>query len=140
MGMNPVFTGTIEKGKLKFDNPHKYIVRIASLEGKKIELILRQQKSKRSLQYNRYYFGVIVEVLANHLGYDKQSMHDNLKLKFASSPDLSHDGMLIIERTSKMTTVRFMKYCADIQQWAAEFLGVYLPDPNEIPMMEYFHE
>jgi len=35
--MTPIFTGTIEKGKLKLDNPHKYLVRIAALEGKKKE-------------------------------------------------------------------------------------------------------
>ena len=133
--MTPLFFGKIEKGKLLLETPQKYLVYLARLEGRRVELSLRLQKSQRSLQYNRYYFGVIVEILAEHIGYDRESMHENLKLKFASSRDLEHEGMFIIERTSKMTTERFMKYCADIQQWAAEYLNVYLPDPNEIPQL-----
>jgi len=129
--MNPVFAGTIEKGKLKLDNPHKYLVRIAALEGKKIELILRQQKSKRSLNQNAWYWGCIVEILSNHLGYDKDEMHFNLKVKFASSPDIERPGFFRTESTSKMDTKRFLRYCEDVQRWAAEFLQVYIPDPNQ---------
>jgi hypothetical protein len=129
--MNPIHTGIIKQGKEIFDSPNRYLVHKAKMEGKRFELVLRLQKSQRSIQYNRYYFGVIVEILSECIGYDRESMHENLKLKFASSRDPDHEGMFIIERTSKMTTERFIKYCADIQQWAAEYLNVYLPDPNE---------
>jgi hypothetical protein len=138
--MNPIHTGIIRQGKEIFDSPNRYLVHKAKMEGKRFELVLKLQKSQRSLQYNRYYFGVIVEILAESIGYDRESMHENLKLKFASLPDPNHDGMFIIERTSKMTTERFMRYCADIQQWAAEFLNIYLPDPNEIPLDNLTYE
>ena len=129
--MNPVFTGTIEKGKLKLDNPHKYLVRIAALEGKKVELILRQQKAKRSIRQNSAYWGIVIEILSNHLGYDKDSMHDALKVKFASRVD-PETGLTITESTAKMDTKRFIEYYESIQRWAAEFLNCYLPSPNEI--------
>ena len=35
-----------------------------------------------------------------------------------------------------MDTVRFNKYYEDIQRWAIEFLGCYIPDPNEMPDYE----
>lgn len=30
-----------------------------------------------------------------------------------------------------MTTVQMMEYFAEITQWAAEFLGVQIPEPGE---------
>ena len=63
-------------------------------------------------------------------------MHDALKEKFASRRD-EKTGLLIVESTAKMDTVRFMKYYDDIQVWAAEFLDVYIPDPNEAPMVDF---
>jgi len=57
-------------------------------------------------------------------------MHESLKAKFASRPDPA-TGLSIIESTTAMDTVRFMKYYRDIQRWAAEFLHIYIPDPGE---------
>ena len=131
MGMNPVFTGTIEKGKLKLDNPHRYLVHLAKFEGKEIELVLRKKENQRTLPQNRYYFKVIVEILMDETGFNKQQMHDALKEKFASARD-EKTGLLIIESTARMKTKRFIQYCDDIKQWAAEFFGCYIPDPNQV--------
>ena len=133
--MTPIFTGTIEKGKLKLDNPNKYLVRIAMLNGKRVELILRQQKSKRSLRQNSAYWGIVIEILRNHLGYDKDEVHFALKQKFASRVD-SATGLVIVESTTKMDTKRFNQYYSDIQRWAAEFLNCYIPSPNEIDYLD----
>uniref|UniRef100_A0A6H1ZE28 Putative lambda recombination protein n=1 Tax=viral metagenome TaxID=1070528 RepID=A0A6H1ZE28_9ZZZZ len=128
--MNPIFTGEIIKGKLKLDNPHKYLVQIAALNGKKIELVLRRRKSKRSLAQNAAYWGIAIEILKNHLGYDKDEMHHALKVKFASKTD-PDTGLVIVESTTKMDTKRFIEYYESIQRWAAEFLDCYIPSPNE---------
>jgi hypothetical protein len=129
--MNPVFTGIVTKNELKFDKPHKFIVHKAKFEGKPFELILRQPKSKRSLQQNAAYWGIVIEILSNHTGFDKDSMHDALKVKFASKID-PDTGLTITESTAKMDTKRFIEYYEQIQRWAAEFLGCYIPNPNEI--------
>jgi hypothetical protein len=127
----PIFTGQISKGKLVLDNPSKYLVLLSSLEGKRIELVLRKKKSQRSLRVNAYYWGVIVEILSNHLGYDKDETHFNLKAKFAGIKDEEQPGFLRIQSTASMDAARFTRYCEDIKRWAAEFLGVYVPDANE---------
>jgi len=129
--MTPIFTGEIINGKLKLDNPNRYLVHLSSLNGKKIELVLRRRKSKRSLQQNKAYWGIAIEILKNHLGYDKDEMHHALKVKFASRTD-PDTGLVIVESTTKMDTKRFGEYYADIQRWAAEFLNCYIPSPNEI--------
>ena len=126
----PIFTGRVEKGKLVLDDPSRFFVRISALNGQKIELVIMKRKYRRSLPQNAAYWGIMVEILSHHTGYDKDSMHDALKAKFASKIDPA-TGLLIIERTSKMDTKRFNEYYESIQRWAAEFLGCYIPSPNE---------
>ena len=134
--INPLFYGTINKGKLILETPQKYLVHLSGLEGKRVELILRKRKSKRSNQQNKAYWGIAIEILCDKTGYTKDQMHFALKEKFASRIDPVTE-LRIVESTSKMDTVRFNKYYADIQQWATEFLnGCYIPDPNEIPDYE----
>lgn len=36
-----------------------------------------------------------------------------------------------IGKTSGLTKSEFMDFVADVQQWAAESLGIYVPEPNE---------
>lgn len=130
---SPILSGRIENGKLVLDNPHQYLVRLSALNGKKIELVLRRRRSQRSINQNAAYWGIVVEILSTHTGYDKDTMHEALKAKFASHEDAN--GLLVIESTAKMDTVRFNKYYEDIQRWAAEFLGCYIPSPNECELL-----
>ena len=129
--MNPIHSGKVEKGKLILNNPNRYLVHLVRFEGKEVEIVLRKKENQRTLPQNRYYFKVIVEILMGETGYTKQQMHDALKEKFASYRD-EKTGLLIIESTAKMKTKRFIQYCDDIKQWAAEFFGCYIPDPNEV--------
>ncbi|MFZ4441066.1 MAG: hypothetical protein ACOYOS_21860 [Syntrophales bacterium] len=131
MSQAPIFAGTIDKGKLILDQPQRYLVQLSALNGKKIELILRKRRSQRSIQQNSAYWGLAVEILCNHTGYDKETMHAALKHKFASHVD-GVSGLTVVESTTKMDTKRFMKYYEDIQRWAAEYLHVYIPSPNEV--------
>lgn len=136
MKMTPVFRGKIEKGKLALDTPDRFRVHLSRYEGQSVEVVVRKKKSQRSLQQNRAYFGIAVEILCDKTGFNREEMHDALKQKFASRID-EKTGLTIIESTADMDTVRFMKYYDDIQKWAAEFLGVYVPDPNEAPMVDF---
>lgn len=131
---NPIFTGIVTQGKLRLDAPARYLVHLARLEGKLVEVVVRRRRSQRSVNQNAAYWGIAVEILSQHLGYDKCTMHDALKEKFASRRD--EKGLLIVESTAAMDTKRFCKYYEDIQRWSAEFLGVYIPDPNECEYQE----
>ena len=124
----PTFQGVVNKGVLQVEA--RFYPYLASLEGQKVEIVVRKRKSKRSLEQNAAYWGIVVESLADHLGYDKDTMHHALKEKFASRRD--DRGLLIVESTAKMDTKRFNKYYEDIQRWAAEFLCFRIPDPNEV--------
>jgi len=128
--MNSVFTGVITKGKEVFDNPERYAVHKSKLEGQRFELVLRKETHRRTDQQNRYMWGIVYEIISDHTGYDPEQVHDAMKVMFASQH--LDNGLTITERTSKMDTVRFTKYIEDIKRWAAEFLGCYIPEANEV--------
>ncbi|MDP2218508.1 MAG: hypothetical protein Q8J68_14620 [Methanolobus sp.] len=133
--MNPLFCGKVEKGKLILEAPNRFRVHLSKYEGQYVEVLLRKKKSQRSIQQNRAYFGIAVDILCEHTGFSRDEMHDALKQKFASRVD-DKTGLTIIESTADMDTVRFNKYYEQIQQWSAEFLNVYIPSPSEPPMFE----
>jgi hypothetical protein len=132
--MTPIHRGKVAQGKKIYDNPSRYLVQLSKLEGKRFEETLRQEKSKRSLNQNAAYWGIVINILSDHLGYDKDAMHDALKVKFASHVD-PKTGLTVTESTTKMDTKRFMKYYEDIQRWASEFLNCYIPNPNEYDLL-----
>lgn len=96
--------------------------------------------NKRSLNQNAYYHGVVVPLVKdglNEMGYKEirtnEDAHEVLKSMFLKKQIPNEHGEFIELNgsTAKLTTVEFMEFKEDIQQWAAEYLGINIPDPNE---------
>jgi len=91
----------------------------------------------RSLPENKYYWGVIVKILSDELGYTTNEVHEILKQRFISkvvflkTKDAVKE-MRIPQSTTKLKTVEFEEYLSSIRQWASMELGIYIPTPNEI--------
>jgi hypothetical protein len=84
----------------------------------------------RSDQQNRYYWGVVVDLLAVHTGYTPEEMHEALKIKFLS---VRRDGLPdTVKSTTKLTKDEFCEYIDNIQKWAARDMGCVIPDPDSI--------
>ena len=125
----PIFTGIIDKGKLILDQPQKYLVHLASLENRRVELILRKRRSQRSIEQNRYYWGVIVEILADHFGYNPEEMHEALKFHFLKSHE---DKLVTVKSTAKLSTDEFARYINQIVIWAATEYQIFIPPAGEV--------
>ena len=126
--MIPVFTGMVDNGGLRFDRKSVVDNYMCTLIGQRVEVIIRKPKTSRSTLQNSYYWSVVVELLANELGYDKDEIHEILKYKFLQSNAM---GMPYIKSTTKLSTGEFEEYLSKIKRWAAEFLHIVIPDPNE---------
>lgn len=83
----------------------------------------------RSTPQNRYYWGVVVEILSEHIGFSPEEMHEILKHKFLNP--FEKMGYKIYPNTTQLTTVEFKNYIEKIQRWAAQELQCVIPDPNE---------
>jgi hypothetical protein len=127
--MKPLFHGIIKQGKLKFDAPDKFMVYLSGLEGKRFELTLEKERHARTLSQNAYYWGVVVEILRNHFGYEPEEMHEALKFKFLKK--FEDSDLVTVGSTAKLSTVEFCEYIDRIMEWAASEHQICIPTAGE---------
>lgn len=107
--------------------------------GKEIEVRIRRRRKHRSDNQNRYYWGVVVPMIQagiKDLGdiVGAEQVHELLKARFLGKDKIDRDTGEVMYRvpgsTAGLTTIQFMEFIAQCQQFAAEFLGVVIPDPD----------
>jgi len=119
----------------------------------KVYLIeVKRYRERRSLRQNRYYHGVVVKMIAEETGMESEEVHEVLKKKFIKQRDyalVKSEGKYFacFEDTGEMIpsdeleeyykkkgskdldTKEFKEYIEKIHIWAANFLGINIPDP-----------
>ena len=133
------YQGNVLNGSLKIHNRSDFLKDLECFNDKNIILTIEPKKKIRSIEQNAYYWGVVVPMIRQGLidvGYkvSKEQTHDLLRAKFAIDELVNEDtGEIIktIASTTNMTTTDFMKYIESIIQWAAEYLSIQIPEPNE---------
>lgn len=134
-----VGSAEIRGGRLFIRNRKAFDAQVALLrEGWELEVTVKRQRSTRSQQANRFYWGVVIQALSEHTGYTPDEMHEFCKMKFIPKRLAVCDGNGVIQdefvlagSTRKMNTVDFYEYVDAIRMWAAETLDVVIPDPDE---------
>ncbi|WP_394749562.1 hypothetical protein [Spongiimicrobium salis] len=131
----------VNNGRLK-RNRNLIESAIRSFEGKVIEFTIQRKKKSRSNPQNRFYWGVVIPIIQQGLKdctgevRDSNSIHYQILLPlFSCSREITNTqtGEIVTEKmtSSEMTTTQFAEYILEIQKWAAEFLGIEVPDPNQ---------
>jgi hypothetical protein len=133
----------VVNGSLKRNRP---LIQSAlkSFEGKKITITLEKLKKKRTTPQNSFYWGVVVPLIRqglNEIGhyYTNQQAHELLKQHIADNyPEVITEELTLngkttrrIKSTSELTTSEFMDYSEVVAQFAADYLGVTIPEPNQ---------
>ena len=128
MGINKIHKGTVKKGKFIPRDRTALLLDFAKREGRQIEVVVRPEKKQRSGQQNKYYHGVVVALIAEKMGEYPEATHESLKVHFLTD----NSGVLPkVKSTTDLTTVEFEEYLSKVRQFGAEFLDIYIPDPNE---------
>jgi hypothetical protein len=123
------FRGKIENGRFQPLDPRGFRLAFAKYkQGTEIEVLVRKPKRTRSGEQNAYYWGVVIDLISADTGFSPDEAHDSLRVKFLT--DMTGD-MPKVKSTTELSTSEFMDYVAQIQRFAAEFLDLYIPDPNE---------
>jgi len=130
--MPQIHTGKVRKGKFIPDDRIQFIKEFAKKDDTRLEVTVRKPRKYRSLQQNKYYWGVVISLLSETTGFSKDEMHDALRVKFLTDLELIGEKTTLprIQSTTELSTVEFLEYVSQIQQWAAEFLDCYIPDPE----------
>lgn len=135
------YIGQIKDGKLYLTEPKRkqMAADISRLrEGRYVELEVRPLP-RRSLPQNAFYWGVVISEIMHalqDLGHEVNAelTHEFLKGKFNAKPLCNKDGELIGEvgeSTTLMNVVQFGEYISKIQQWAATYLSLDIPNPGQ---------
>ena len=129
--MKATLKGRIDSGMFVADSPPSLRNAYAAFDGKPVEITIGPITKKRSNPQNSYLWGVVYKLISDETGDDAESVHHAMRSMF-----LADTGRVVVKvkSTSKLTTVEFQQYVREIQRWAAGFLGLYIPDPNEEEM------
>lgn len=121
-------------GTAVFDNPKNFRDECRALDGKQGFITLSQKTKRKSNQQQRYYFGVIVKMIAEYCGYDDlQEAHAAISYHFLR---VKRGGLVFVRSTAllKWTTAEWSEYVDKVVRWAAETFGLVIPSPDEISM------
>jgi len=97
-------------------------------EGDMLEITVSEIVSRTQLQ-NKYYWGQVLgspstegSLLSNEAfqGHTKQELHEALKEKFG------------LKSTKGLTQEEFTEYINKIIRWAAEFVDMYIKEPEDV--------
>lgn len=138
--MKLTFFGKAVGGEVRIWGNHKVASEIAErFDGKDFKITVETKRDTRSNKQNSYYWSCVVGMIKdriNELGndYDEDEVHDWLKANFNKSDD-AYLG--IPKSTRRLSTTEFEEYVEKCKMWASEFLGIYIPDPNEQSIMSY---
>ena len=134
MGLVPVFPAEVTaEGKLTLTDAIRGLMarHIQSLCGKPVELVIRVRRKQRTDRQSRYYFGVVVPLIAEHCGYEKDEMHELLAMRFLRIEDDPLTGSTRRKHTPDTDTKEFSDYTESCIRFGTE-LGVYIPAPGEV--------
>lgn len=131
------FYGAVTDGRLVLDARQAFLEAVRGLDGKLVVLELRQSRS-RSNQQNRYYWGAVLPIVQDGMkavgvSMSIEQVHELMKYKFLQIEYVTNDGEIIqsIGSSKELSPPEFNEYIERIQQWASEYLGITIPDPNE---------
>lgn len=111
------------------------------LKNGKYHLTLKDAR-KRSISQNRYYSGVVVSLVRTGLyeaGFDEvrtnDDAHEVLKGLFNKKEvvnKITGEVITTVLSTTELSISEFDKYIERICKWAAEYLAVVIPAPNQV--------
>lgn len=108
---------------------------INSLDRSKKYLVnIKEYKPARTLNQNSYLWGVVYKMIANEIGSDADTVHEDLKREFGLKEErasiITGEISEHIRSTKTYDTLEMTNYINNIKNWAISFLGVVIPEAN----------
>jgi hypothetical protein len=132
MAIAKIYRGTVKAGRMIPDDPQGYALRFCGHEGKRVQETVERERKQGSKAQRGYYRGCVIYLIAANTGQGADDVAYEMRRRFLSPIDDDGKKIGIPRSTSTLSTVEMEEYLSKIRQWASEFLGVYIPLPNEI--------
>lgn len=127
-----------DQGKVTFSDPSAWRAACARHKGRSVWVTVSRQQHLRSPNANRYYWSVVVSEIGDYIGCTRDETHELLKAKFLPARELELlDGQTLEAppSTKTLTVEQFSEYVRSVKTWAAQFLGLSIPDPGEVEVL-----
>jgi hypothetical protein len=128
----PIFRGKVVSGKLVFNDKDTFDLWLGQFEGKEVEVTAQQRRDARSIQQNKYLWGIVYEAVADTTGFEPEEVHDIFKRKFLSySKPYKGKSYRFTKSTTELNSLQFSEYIEKIKMFSAKELSCYIPDAGE---------
>ncbi|WP_333664731.1 hypothetical protein [Desulfobacter postgatei] len=87
-----------------------------------------KKKETRSDKQNRYYWGVVLKIIGDDLGYSTDEIHQLMQREFLKYENKEN---VFFRSTTTLNTKEMETYLENIRRFAILNLGIYVPLPNE---------
>jgi hypothetical protein len=130
--------GIIEGETLHLDKAWETLNALKELEGKRVEVTIKEWKNTRRNRANRYYWGVVIPSvfrafadvgikLVNH-----EQAHEAVRLKFLSVDVETKEGSFRVpQSTTTMKVDEFANYIFVIIEYLRDYYNFVVPEPSE---------
>lgn len=139
MGIAARHAGTVtDTGELRLSDPVAWRAAVSRHRGRQVWVTVVRQQHNRTMPQNRYYFGVVVDLIAGYIGEGRDETHELLKAKFLPARDvelLDGQRLTMPPSTRNLTVEEFTAYIERVRVWSAQFLGLSIPDANQVEVM-----
>ncbi len=134
----PKLLANIKDNKLYLDQDYESYEALKELEGKRVEVTIKEYKDTRSNRANRYYWGVVIPSvfkafaemgikLVNH-----DQAHESLRQKFLMEEvQVGEESFRVPKSTSRMKTDEFANYIFVVVDYLREYYNFVVPEPKE---------
>ncbi len=121
-------------GKAHLDAANGFKAWLKTLANQRVEITVRKQQRKATRKQHGWYRGVALPMIAEemgHLPYEYPAVHDMLMREWFGLKAGKHPKFKIRQSTADMSTVEFTDQMIEmVQIWAAQELGLVIPDPD----------
>lgn len=120
-----------DDGRLELDNRGEFSKAMRTFKRGRVTVRVEIDRPKRSNRANRYYFGAVLKLIAEHTGDEPLDLHESLKRKFTQPIVLDVLGeQILVWRTSDDDSQEFYDFVEAVRHFAVTELGVETPDPD----------
>ena len=91
------------------------------------------KKQKRSIEQNGYYWGIVINMIAEEMGHTPDEVHQILAKMFLKIKEVEIDGVIyaITKSTTKLKTDEMEEYLEKCRRYASINSHIVIPLPNE---------
>ena len=135
MSYSPRFPAKVQDGKLVLADPVAWRLHLARHNGREVWVTVSRQQKLHSDNQRKYYFGVVVDMIAGYIGESREETHELLKEKFLPKRKvelLDGQELEMPPSTRRLTVEEFTSFIEAVRVWASQFLGLSIPDANEV--------